>query len=298
MGRPIKKRFFVRQGTADASVAVKYEGITASLSAGGTHYSQGAKATVSNPNESDGITATIALTISTTTGVISSIAVTDGGVGYNANPTVTVTTATGQSATGNIVQNSFTITNLSGVNGIYIGMLISEVGGMAANTYVTAVGTNTVTMNNSATNTVTNSTFYFNDMGSGATFTTGLTQVETEAGNGTIAVTAYLSTGTSAVTSAILKQEGSHRYLVENTQGRGVCTLTSGTVTAGTMSITATDYFGSTYAVTKLTMGKARLIRKSLNGTYCFANGAIAKWSTATSVSAANSGTSVFIVTN
>jgi len=290
MGRPIKKRFFVRGGGATPTDVVQYEGVTVSINNTGSHYSLGATASVSAPQDAAGVTATVVLTVTTTTnvgggygGFISAATIANPGSGYNANPTVTVVAPATQTAT--VTTSSTATITLNGVNGIYVGMQASGTGINASTTYVTAVnvGTNTVTLsrNNQAGSLIGN-VITFSDVGASATFTVGLTHVETD--TNTIACTAYLTTGSSAVSSAIIKQEAAHRYLVENNQGRGTCKLSTATVlTAGLMTITAKDTSNNVYFVTKLTSKKARLWQKSGSG-YLFNNGQTVHWVTGTNV--------------
>jgi hypothetical protein len=110
--------------------------------------------------------------------------------------------------------------------------------------------------------------------GTGATFSVSLAGVSN---TGKITCSAYLPAhSTAAQTSSILDQESSHRYQVQNADGTGICRLAaSGSLTAGQMSITATDSSGGTYYVTKLTARKALLT--PINGTQ-FAAGSYAKW--------------------
>lgn len=68
-----------------------------------------------------------------------------------------------------------------------------------------------------------------------------------------INMTAYITGGSSAVSSDILKQTGSKRYRVTNAQGTGVVTLVdNGTPGEGNAYIGATDSAGGTYYVYKL----------------------------------------------
>jgi len=273
MGRPIKARYFVKGGPKTPSDVVKYKAVTVAINANGTLYSQGSVASFSAPQDAAGVQATLNLTINSTTGAVNSAAIANPGSGYNVAPTVTITTATAKNnVAGSSTLNSFTLTNISTAS-IYVGMKVDAPAAMQALTYVSAVGTNTVTLNKTQTATSATNSFTFNDYGSGATFTVGLTQAELDTGN--IACTAYISTASSAVSSAIIKQEGSHRYLVENAQGRGICKLTTGTVTAGLMSITATDANGNTYSVTKLTARKATVTRKTQNGSNAWVYGVL-----------------------
>jgi hypothetical protein len=95
-----------------------------------------------------------------------------------------------------------------------------------------------------------------------------------------ITIISYISTASQSRTNGdIIKQESSRRYLVQNQDGRGICKLTTGTLTAGFMHIIATEWNSSTYYVTKLTANKATLYQRTSTGTgYTYATGAVAKW--------------------
>lgn len=259
MGRPLKKRYFLKN--SDPSDVVKYEAVTASINAGGTLYSQGAIATISAPNDPAGVTATIALTITPSTGVISSAALTNVGSGYNTNPTITITTATGQSVTANGAASTTTLTvNYS--NNLYVGMKAIGTGINASATYISAINGTTLTLTQPNASTITNATINFVDVGSGGTFNVGLTAVETLPNS--IQMTAYITTGSSAVTSAIIKQEGARSYLVENNQGRSRVKLAcTDALTAGTAKVIATDSAGATYFVKKFNGRKATLVNRT-----------------------------------
>lgn len=140
-------------------------------------------------------------------------------------------------------------------------------------------------------NTVTSVTI--TDAGSGytsaptVTFTgTTMTQVGTATATLTssrqdaITIISYISTASQSRTNGdIIKQESSRRYLVQNQDGRGICKLTTGTLTGGFMHIIATEWNSSTYYVTKLTANKATLYQRTSTGTgYTYATGAVAKW--------------------
>jgi hypothetical protein len=122
--------------------------------------------------------------------------------------------------------------------------------------------------------------------GTAATFTASLTAGRRNA----ITFASYLSTvsGTpgAVIGGDIIKQEGSRSYLVQNSQGRGrvklVATATN-SLAKGQMNMTATDFFGAVYLVSKLSARKANVVRyqTGTNGTYLVATGP-AKWTTAT----------------
>jgi hypothetical protein len=105
--------------------------------------------------------------------------------------------------------------------------------------------------------------------GTNASFTVALTSTRQNA----LSITSYLTTGSSAVSGGdIIKQQSSRRYLVQNSQGRGVCKLSAGvggghTLTAGNMHIVATDGGGATYYVMKLTAHKAVVVNRTSTST-------------------------------
>jgi hypothetical protein len=111
--------------------------------------------------------------------------------------------------------------------------------------------------------------------GSGATFTVGLSSVINA-----IKFNAWVIGDTQARASGdIVRQRGSHRYLVKTSGGQGICNLaTTSTLTAGQLSIGATDTNGSTYYVAKLTARKALLVQSTASGSFLFDNNSIAKW--------------------
>jgi hypothetical protein len=274
MGRPVKKKYFVQGGVTPSDV-VQYQSLgSVSVTGGGTHYSIGSTVSVNVPQDAAGVNATITVTINTSTGVISAPVITNVGSGYNVNPTVTVS----KPRSVNVLSTLSTTTSvISGITttGIYVGMRMDGSPGMPANNYVTIVGPTSVTGTyNFTSNTTTN--VAFSDQGSGATFSTTLTHVESA--NGTFNVTAYVPVvngGSSAVKSAIIKQKGDRTFLVENNQGRGQCKLTAGTPTAGLMTLIATDANSNTYYVTKLTSHKALLTRKTQSGSNAWVYGVL-----------------------
>jgi len=94
-----------------------------------------------------------------------------------------------------------------------------------------------------------------------------------------ITIISYIPTGSSSVTNGdIIKQEGSRRYLIQNSQGVGVCLLSTGTLAAGQMHIIASDYGGATYWVTKLTSRKARVFNRTNTSTAYYSSGQMAPW--------------------
>jgi hypothetical protein len=152
--------------------------------------------------------------------------------------------------------------------------------GTAAVTYVGGTGRiQSLTITNSGTGyTTTGSlalTFSPTSAGTAATFVATTSTTRQNA----IAIISYVPAGSSAVSNGdIMKQEASRRYLVQNSQGQGICKLTTGTLTAGTMHIIATDAAGDTYWVTKLTGRKANVYPRSNTGTSIYSNIRVAPW--------------------
>ena len=96
----------------------------------------------------------------------------------------------------------------------------------------------------------------------------------------TIICTAQTTTGGSPLTGDIVAQKGSRRYRVKTTDGTATCSLVTATPAAiGEMTITAQDYSGNTYYVTKLTRHRALITRLS-GSTYEFATGVTVGWKT------------------
>jgi len=113
----------------------------------------------------------------------------------------------------------------------------------------------------------------------GGTGTVVLTATISTSLQDAISITSYIPSGSAARTGGdILKQEGSRRYLVQNSDGVGVCTLSTGTLAAGQMHIFATDAGGATYYVTKLTGRKATLANRTSTSTAYYTTGQVAPW--------------------
>lgn len=186
---------------------------------------------------------------------VASIAIANSGTNYAASATIALTftapqLADGVAATGRVTTN--------GSRNVATVTLLT-----AGSGYTSAP---TATVNGGTTGTT-------------ATFTVALTNSNPNA----IAFSSFLLAkdgGSSAVAGGdIIKQEASRRYTVKNSQGTGqVKLVTTATLTAGTMSVIATDVNGSTYFVKKLTARRAVLVRKTVNGSFEYANNQAAGW--------------------
>jgi hypothetical protein len=94
-----------------------------------------------------------------------------------------------------------------------------------------------------------------------------------------LTIVSYLPTASQSRTNGdILKQESSRRYLVQNTDGKGICRLSTGTLAAGQMHIIGTDAGGATYWVTKLTARKAVVYPRTNTSTAYLSYGQTTKW--------------------
>lgn len=297
MGRPIKKKFFGNTNLGSASTsadnAIGGEGISSSIAIDntGSNYSQGAVLTFSDPQLPTGVVATGSPTTASpgAGGGITAVTLTEGGSGYTSTATISVTKPANVTPTATAVSGNFTLTSVSSVAGIYVGMRLDGSPGVQASTYVSSVGTTTVTLTKTMTASTSSNTYTFSDQGSGFKAKTALTASQQNA----LSVTAYLTTGSSALAADIIKQEASHRYLVRNSEGVGQCKLVStSTLAAGQMYITATDSLGGTYCVTKLTARRAVLTRAG-GTSFEFATNSVAGWTTGSAstgvVSIANS---------
>jgi len=286
MARPIKKKYFgnanrpYQNQASGGTTGVGGEGVaTITVSNSGTLYSQGTTLSIGAPNVAGGIQATISSSINSAGNI--TVAVVNSGTGYTSAPTLTVTKATTVNTVGTATNASYTLTNLTSVAGIYVGMRADASWGMQASNYVSSVGTNSVTLTKTMSLTTASLAVAFSDQGSGFAKTVALYANTTT--QDAIAITSYLTTGSSAVTGGdIIKQESSRRYLVRNSQGIGQVRIGAGTGTnhilsPGQAHIIATDGGGATYYVTKLTAHKATLINRTSTSTALVTN-LVAGW--------------------
>jgi hypothetical protein len=96
-----------------------------------------------------------------------------------------------------------------------------------------------------------------------------------------IQVTAFIpvaNSGSSAVTGYINRQKNDTRFNVTTAQGTGVCSLSTGSVTAGLMKINGVDSAGNTYVVSKISGRTATVYQVAGGSNYVFDNGEKAPW--------------------
>jgi hypothetical protein len=272
MGRPINKKFFGNlnrpydnQQTGGNS-GVGGEGVSGiAVSNSGTLYSQGTTLSIGAPNIKGGIPATISYSINSAGNI--TVAVVEPGTGYTSAPTLTVTKAATVNTVGTATNASFTLTNLTSIAGIQVGMLASAPFGMQTTSYVAGVSGTSVTLTKTMTASTATLALTFSD--EGTSFARTVAIFASTSTQNAIAFTSFLTTGSNAVANGdILKQEASRRYLVQNSEGTGQCKLVAaGTLAAGQMSIIATDHGGATYYVTKLTARRANLVNRTNTST-------------------------------
>jgi hypothetical protein len=277
MGRPISKKFFGNLNQPrETTTGVGGEGITQlNVSNSGTLYSQGAVVTVSAPNITGGVQATVSTTINGSGNV--AIAITNAGAGYTSAPTISITTATARTVTATAVSGEFTLTSVSSVVGLQVGMRIDGSPGVQTSTYISSVGTTSVTLTKTMTASTSSNSYVFSDVG--ASFASTATLFATGTTQDAIQVISYIPTGSDVRTGGdIIKQESSRRYLIQNSDGQGICKLVAATPEAGEMNIIATDAGGATYYVTKLTGRKATLTNKTSTSSAYYVTGELAPW--------------------
>jgi hypothetical protein len=283
MGRPIKSKFFGNRNSpydnanTGGTTGVGGEGVASvTFSNSGTLYSQGTTVTFGAPNVSGGVRATGTPVIDAA-GLLRSVTITTTGTGYTSAPTLTVTTASSvvKASTGTIAQS---VIYPATTTGISVGMKVVGTGINAGATYVLSVVGSAVNLSAANAGAVTTaSSITFVDAGSAQA--NSVTLFANTTTQDSLAITSYLTTGSSAVSGGdIIKQESSRRYLVRNSQGIGQVKLSAGvgpthTLTAGNMHIVATDGGGATYYVMKLTAHKATVVNRTSTSTALITTG-------------------------
>ena len=311
MGRPIKKKFFGNTITpydnhaTSGKTGVGGEGVASitTATAGSINindsYPNFPTLTIADPGLTGGITA-----VSATTWEVDTVTITTG-TGYT---TGTITSITGLDTYAN-TPTRFTVTQTGGFpafnaftdRGEYTSI---DATGVATWNVQGPTGTNAqatvkfrvkrIGLSNPGSGYLTAPSLSWTSL-SGTT-PSAQTPALTTTRPDSIRFASKLSGGSVRTTGDILKQEASHRYLIQNTDGKGICKLVAkenADLLAGEMNIIATDYNGNTYFVTKLTARKARLVQYQNNeATWLVADGGVAGWTigaaTATRVSIAH----------
>jgi hypothetical protein len=284
MGRPIQKKNFGNTNSPyqGSLSGLGGEGVAAVVTSNsGTNYSVGTTGAFTAPNIAGGVQALATVVVASSgadRGKIMSVTVTEPGTGYTSAPTFTLTTATGvaSASTGTIAQ---TVIYPASTTGIQVGMRVIGANISASATYVVSVVGSAVNLTWPNAGTV-NASINFVDIGASFANSVSLTSSNNDA----ITFTSYLTTGSSAVSGGdIIKQVGARRYKVRNSQGIGVCTLSTGTGTAhtlspGNMHVIGTDWGGATYYFDKINQHTGRVWNRTSTSTAYYSDGEIAKW--------------------
>jgi hypothetical protein len=163
----------------------------------------------------------------------------------------------------------------------------STAAGCTLNVYY-GVNTITVSQKGSGYKGTETVTFTAADAGLSETRATGTMVLTTDSGlvgsatnqENAIVIRAKVDIEASVAVGDIIRQVNARSYKVKTANGIAVCKLVADdTPNANQAYITATDYNGNTYFVTKLTAHRARLIQNVNNEeTWLFANGESARW--------------------
>ena len=300
MGRPIGKRFIGVNRATDAGG----EGVASVTVNGANSYSAGTTISFAvSPIGGTRAAASIAYVIPAVNGLpgngnVTGVTVTTAGTGYLTAPAITfnkpanvvvdgVTGFYNLGASGTVVKFSSGVTS-----GIYAGMVANvffTTAAFGSPTRVVSVNTTTGNVTFSSANTsAISSPISFGDVGFGGALTAVLNPAVTT-GN-TIQANAWIGTTESRGNIAdVVSQKGSRRYRVTNSVTTGVTRLVAnaavvaagGPLSAGEMTITATESTGATYYVYKLDSRTATIWQGT--GTQ-FANLAQVPWSMNTAV--------------
>jgi len=317
MGRPIKRKFFGVDNTADSASygsGAGGEGLSSiTLTARGSAYSQGLTATVA-VSPIGGTRGVIGLTINSANGRIETATVSTAGDGYTTAPAITLVKPANVVVTGTTSTPANANITVSSTSGLYVGMTANT--GFTATAFITAIGTygtNVVTM--SATNNAAKSAagISFGDTGASGSLTAVLNTPNTLAN--TIQANAWTTTGTIGKQADIVSQKSSRRYRVTNADGTSVTRLVptgvngvnsptvaaviaaGGPTAAGEMTILATDSAGGVYLVGKLESRTCLVFPAAIGGSAGtqFAANSHVRW---TSTGTATVNVSVKLATN
>ena len=317
MGRPIKRKFFGVDNTADSASygsGAGGEGISSfTYTNRGVNYSQGLTAT-SAVSPIGGTRAVIAPVVSTANGRVNSVSISTAGDGYTTAPALTFTKPANVAVTGtnaSFWQDAANL-RLSSTTGLYVGMFSNVAGAgtsMITNIYTDGNIRANVTYGNVSASTPIN----FYDAGASLNITAVLASVITTAN--TIQANAWITVGTIGKQADIVSQRSSRRYRVTNADGTDVVRLVptgvngvnsptvaqvvtaGGPTAAGEMTLLATDSDGGVYLVGKLESRTALVFPAAIGGSAGsqFAANSHVVW---TSTGAAEEDVSVKLATN
>ena len=318
MGRPIKRKFFGVDNTADSASygsGAGGEGISSfTYTNRGTLYSQGLTATVA-VSPIGGTRAVIVPEVSTANGRVNSVTISTAGDGYTTAPAITFVKPGNVTVTATVGSLTYfpdsANIRLSSTTGLFVGMA-ANVGYASTNTITNIYGDGNIRMSAGA-NVATGTAIAFGDIGSSVNITTVLANPTTLAN--TIQANAWTTNGTVGQQADIVSQRSARRYRVTNATETAVCRLVptgvngvnsptvaqvisaGGPTAAGEMTILATDSAGGVYLVGKLDSRTALLFPAAIGGSAGtqFAANAHVAW---TSTGSAVLNTTVKIATN
>jgi hypothetical protein len=304
MGRPIKRKFFGVDNTADSASygsGAGGEGISSfTYTNRGTYYSQGLTATVA-VSPIGGTRAVIVPTVSTANGRVDSISISTAGDGYTTAPALTFVKPANVTVTGTNYYPDTANLRLSSTTGVYVGMIANTAYASTA-TITNIYGDGNVRFSAGGSN-VSAVGFTLFDRGASVNIASVLANPTTLAN--TIQANAWTTTGTIGKQADIVSQRSSRRYRVTNADGTSVCRLVptgvngvnsptvaqvisaGGPTAVDEMTILATDSAGGVYLVGKLDSRTALLFPAAIGGsagTQFAANSHVAWTSTGSAV--------------
>ena len=283
MGRPIKRKFFGVDNTADSASygsGAGGEGISSfTYTNRGTNYSQGLTATAA-VSPIGGTRAEIVPVVSTANGRVNSVSITTAGDGYTTAPALTFTKPANVNVTG--TNNAFwqdgSNLRLSSTTGLFVGMYANISAVFITNIY----SDGNIRASGSFGNVNTGTPIAFGDVGTSLNITAVLANPTTLAN--TIQANAWTASGTIGKQADIVAQKSSRRYRVTNADGTSVCRLVptginqvnaptvaqvvsaGGPTALGEMTILATDSDGGVYLVGKLESRTALVFPAAIGG--------------------------------
>jgi hypothetical protein len=314
MGRPIKRKFFGVDNTADSASygsGAGGEGISSfTYTNRGTYYSQGLTATAA-VSPIGGTRAVIAPVVSTANGRVNSVSISTAGDGYTTAPALTFTKPANVTVTGTNYYPDTANLRLSSTTGVYVGMIANAA--YADTATITNIYSDGNVRFSAGGSNVSAVGFTLFDRGASVNIAAVLANPTTLAN--TIQANAWITGGTIGKQADIVSQRSSRRYRVTNADGTNVVRLVptgvngvnsptvaqvisaGGPTAEGEMTLLATDSDGGVYLVGKLESRTALVFPAAIGGSAGtqFAANSHVRW---TSTGVAEEDVSVKLATN